>query len=535
MNTVTEKTRRVVIYERVSTYEQMQRGTIQTQEDEVVKRLEREPDIEIVGVYRDEALTGMLALADRPEGARMLRDLEAGLADEVWVFKLDRLGRDGIDPLGVRKKLARLGVQVCSATEAIEDGFSFAILTALAHKEHEVIRERTTAGMNRAARDGRYTGGVVPYGYRVEGEKPNSRLVPSTVMAWQQLTEADIVQRIYHHLAVDGWSCRRIAEELNAMGVPTAEERAGLGRRKKRTQGFWRAGRIRNMVVNSVYRGQLLYGRRVDKSQYPGQAREVIEAKIEPLVSEDVWHAAQETLARNRICAKNSVYRYLLRSKIVCGTCGLSFVGTRAHGSDVWYRCNGYLIERGPIEGRCISKAIKGDHIEPLVWADIEAWLRDPGPIVEKLRAEANADPATALLDAERITLEAALSEQALERDRVRHAFRKGRYSPQEFDEVMDEIDETTKGLETRLAGLQPVSELENEAVSEDVLERIGDNLDQGLSAEERQEVVRLLVRRITVYTEILPSGKKKSRAVVEYRFPQPDSDVVSTPNGRGS
>jgi site-specific DNA recombinase len=529
------KTRRVAIYERVSTFEQRDRGSIKTQADEVVSRLEREPGVQVVNSYEDDGLTGMLPLADRPAGARLLRDLDAGLADEVWVYKLDRLGRDGIDPLGVRKRLARIGVKVCSATEAIEDGFTFAILTALANKEHEVIRERTTAGMNRAAREGRYTGGVVPYGYRVEGEKPRSYLVPSTVVAWQTLTESDVMARIYHHLAVDGWSCRRIADELNALGVPTAEQRPGLGRRGKRTQGLWRAGRIRNMVVNPVYRGELLYGRRADINNYPNRTREVIVASVPPLVPEETWYAAQETLSRNRICAKNSNYRYLLRSKIVCGTCGLSFVGTRAHGTDVWYRCNGYLVERGPVDGRCTSKAVKGDIIEPVIWADIEAWLRDPGPILEKLRAEANTDPATALLDAERITLEAALKEQTLEQDRVRHAFRKGRYSPEEFDQVMDEVDAATKGLQTRLAALQPPSELQDDLGSRDMLQTIRENLDSGLSDEDRQEIIRLLVRRITVYTEVLESGNKSARAVVEYRLPEPDSDVVSTPNGKDS
>ena len=39
---------------------------------------------------------------------------------------------------------------------------------------------------------------------------------------------------------------------------------------------------------------------------------------------------------------------------------------------------------------------------------------------------------------------------------------------------------------------------------------------------EQRREVTRLLVRRITIHTEFLDEGrrKKKARAVVEYRFP---------------
>jgi hypothetical protein len=42
-----------------------------------------------------------------------------------------------------------------------------------------LIRERSVAGTNRRAGTGEWLGGVVPYGYRKEGEKGNRRLVIS--------------------------------------------------------------------------------------------------------------------------------------------------------------------------------------------------------------------------------------------------------------------------------------------------------------------------------------------------------------------
>ena len=159
---------------------------------------------------------------------------------------------------------------------------------------------------------------------------------------WAGLSAADVVRRIYDHLAVDGWSCVRIATEFNSLGVPTSYRRDGRGVRGKRTQGLWRSGRIRNLVVNPVYRGVLQYGRRSSRPN----GREVISAHVSPLVSEDVWDAAIATLKRNRALPRNSCHSYLLRSLIRCAVCGLSFCGTWTRGPR--YRCNGSMAHRGP-------------------------------------------------------------------------------------------------------------------------------------------------------------------------------------------
>ena len=148
------------------------------------------------------------------------------------------------------------------------------------------------------------------------------RLVPDDSPMWAGLSAADVVRRIYNHLAVDGWSCKRIADEFNSLGIPTAYRRAGRGVRGKRTRETWHSGHVRNLVRNTVYKGELQYGRRSAKPN----GREVISARVAPLVSEDVWDAAIATLKRNRIIPNNSRHTYLLRSVIRCAVCGLSLL-----------------------------------------------------------------------------------------------------------------------------------------------------------------------------------------------------------------
>ena len=124
-------------------------------------------------------------------------------------------------------------------------------------------------------------------GYKVVGKKQTARLEICEEPIWGTLTEADVVRRIYNHLSVDGWTCVKISKEFNNLGIPTDylldnREVEIKGQRKEHTQGVWRPGHIRNMVVNPIYKGVRLFGRRTTK--FGG--REVISATVPAIVSE---------------------------------------------------------------------------------------------------------------------------------------------------------------------------------------------------------------------------------------------------------
>ena len=356
---------RIATYARVSSDEQRDRHTVLNQRTALDRRLASEPGLHVFKHYEDDGVSGTVPLEDRPGGGALVRDARARRFSQVWVVRADRLGRDAFELLRIWRTCEALGVALRATDENIDDPFSFDIHAVIAANERRKFLERSAEGMNRAASEGRYTGGIVPLGYSVSGDRGSRRLVPDDSPMWAGLSAADIVRRIYDHLAVDGWSCVRIATEFNSLGVPTSYRRDGRGLRGKRTQGLWRSGRIRNLVVNPVYRGVLQYGRRSSRPN----GREVISASVPPLVSDDVWDAAIATLKRNRVIPKNSRHSYLLRSLIRCAVCGLSFCGTWFRGSR--YRCNGAMAERGPLPGKCIGASIKGEPLENTVWSDV--------------------------------------------------------------------------------------------------------------------------------------------------------------------
>jgi site-specific DNA recombinase len=254
----------------------------------------------------------------------------------------------------------------------------------------------------------------------------------------------------------------------------------------------------------------------------------VISAPIEALVSPALWHAAQETLTANRSIAKNTRRRYLLRGVIHCGIDGLSYCGTQGRGEVGWYRCTGQMVERGPLPGRCWGQSIRTDAIEPLIWADIERWLRNPGEVLADLDARAERDGQGAIAVAESITLGRALDALEGQRRQALALNIRGRLGDVELDVELDRIAAEKVELDRRVAALGPPEAADLPEAAIDLLAEVRARLDAGLTDEQRQEIVRLLVR-MTVHTETaVEGGRKTARATVEYRFPA----VVETRTG---
>jgi len=510
--TVATGVRRVATYERVSSEDQRERETIKTQTDTLDRRLALEPGVEIIKRFADDGISGTKPLADRPGGQALLAAAEAGLFDELWLYALDRLGRNLADMAAMGRRLEGLNVSVVTLREGRLTPFMFDLFSMLAQNEHRVFHQRTADGINRAAREARYTGGVIALGYRVEGVKGSGRPVPDESPMWADLTAADVIRRIYTWIAVDGWSCRGVATELNALGVPTACAREGTGVRVRTTQSIWRAGLVRNMVTNSIYKGQLSYGRRTKKRD-----REIIVGSIEGLVSPALWDEAQATLARNRRCAKNTHRAYLLKGAMTCGICGLRYVGSWS--KDIgWYRCGGQLVERGPLVGRCPGTAVRTDAIEPEVWADIEAWLRNPGDLLDELGGRAEREAEGAIAEAQSITLVRALKSLDEQQARAISMVVKGIVPESTLQPEIDRIAAERTAIQARVAALQaPAADVVPQEVH-DLLAEVRARLDPGLTDEQRQEILRLLVG-VVIHTEVA-DGKKSAKAVVTYRLP---------------
>ncbi|MCW5982726.1 MAG: recombinase family protein [Bryobacteraceae bacterium] len=524
----------VAVYLRVSTEEQRERQSIATQR-EFGGRYTELHGIAVYRVYADDGVSGTVPLDRRPEGSQILRDAKLGKFDQLLVYKLDRLGRDTRLILNGVAELEKYGVRVRSMTEEFDTGTAtgrlmLTMLSGFASHEREVIRERSLAGTDRVAEAGVWLGGIVPFGYRKAGDKGSAKLVVSEEpIPGMDMSEADVIRLIYQMAAVEKKSCRAISDHLNRLGVPCAYTRDGRavlrGKRKQRTSGVWRPGRVRNLVISKTYMGRHEYGKRS-----PSKNRKLIVRAVSAIVDEGTWKKAQQTLRGNILFSRRSAKKqYLLRGLIKCGMCGLTYIGTASSKSEYYYRCNGAHSPQiyGP-RGRCQSKAVRGDHLEEQVWSDVETFLRNPQPVLEQLHARLEADAQGSSQTKKQVArLEGLLAQKETERSRVVGLYRRGRLTDAELDAQMDEIGKEEAALEAqiaelrgKIAGADSIGATISSAQA--LLEKLRKRLDEPVSWELKRRLIEVLVAGVHVDT-VEECGVKQTRTTVTYRFSEPD------------
>ncbi|MDA1229010.1 MAG: recombinase family protein [Chloroflexi bacterium] len=532
----------VAIYCRVSSEEQRDNQTIETQVNYAKKWIELQElsrkHYLVYDFYKDDGVSGTIALAKRPEGKRLLADAEAGRFSIVLAYKIDRMGRDPRDILNSAHRLDQLSVGLKSLTEDFDltspsGRFMFNIFAASAGFARDTQVERSVEGTNYWAKEGVWLGGIVPYGYVVEGRKKQARIaVNDSSLRDMDLSEADVVRLMYRLLTQDGWSCVKIAEHLNALGIPTAytrDERAVKrttpeGKRKTNTAGVWRPSRVRNLLVNSVYKGEHVYGKRSKKQ------RSTISREVPHIVTSDTWDAAQKTLRNNQIMSsKNAKRQYLLRGAVRCGICGLNYSGSqvkRAKGNiHIYYKCNGKQPFRGRLEGKCPSAYVEAERLESEIWKDIEGFIRNPGEVIETLAYRLkDHEQVTENAAVDRDVINAALNRKQSEKDIVIDLYRRDRITLPDLERQLEKISAEERELNERIVELDSQAGIQEDyssrlSQSRELLSELGSRLDEGVSWDVKRQLVETLVLSVNVET-VLEGQSRKPNVTVTYAFP---------------
>jgi DNA invertase Pin-like site-specific DNA recombinase len=170
-------------------------------------------DIELVRVVVESGSGKSLAREGLEDA---LKGLEAGEGDALVVTKLDRLTRSVAD-LGrlvedTFQKFALLSVGEQIDTRSAAGRLVLNVLASVSQWEREVISERTSNTMQHMKSEGKYTGGIPPYGFDlVDGD-----LVPNE-------GEQEVLEVVSKYRK-RGYTLKSIAEELAKAGI---KSRAG--------------------------------------------------------------------------------------------------------------------------------------------------------------------------------------------------------------------------------------------------------------------------------------------------------------------
>lgn len=199
-------------YVRVSTYEQAVGGiSLETQMDNIRTYCTLR-GLNLIEIISDPGTSAGIQLSERNGGRELLSTLISRKASSLVVVKLDRLFRDTIDCLMTIESwdkkdtslhIIDFGGQTINTKESVGK-FLITVLAGVAELEKNRIRERTSEAMQYMKREGKYTGGKVPYGFRVN---KNKELEPY----WE---EQVIIEKIIsaHNI---GTSVSQIIKELN--------------------------------------------------------------------------------------------------------------------------------------------------------------------------------------------------------------------------------------------------------------------------------------------------------------------------------
>jgi site-specific DNA recombinase len=264
---------------------------------------------------------------------------------------------------GVELWVPEIGGHVDPGSEAHD--LLMTLFGGMSKGERARVRTRVRAAMAaQAATEGRFLGGRPPYGYRLADAGPH----PTPAKAAQGIRlhalepdplTAPVVVRIFEE-NVSGRGLYAIAEGLTRDEIPSP---AAYDRRRNphRSGEAWSKSAVRAILLNARYTGISVWGRQrreevlLDvedvaaghrtKMMWNAQDAWIrsVDPTHEPLISRDLFEAAQERLVANRGVLAHRKPRaarrpYLLRRLIQCGLCQRRMQGNWNNGQP-YYRC----------------------------------------------------------------------------------------------------------------------------------------------------------------------------------------------------
>ena len=351
--------KRAAVYTRVSSEDQAQDGTSLGTQRERCEAHVTAQGWTLAGLYEDAGVSG--AKTSRPALDRMLADVEAGLVDVVVVLKSDRFSRNRSHLLATVDALRSKRVGFVAVTEpfdttTIAGDLAFGMMAVIAHGERATIRERTTLGRVARLREGGWSGGQPPLGFRVSGQGKGARLVLDD-------HEAAMVRRGVSLLLDHGMTTGAAAAALNAEGY--------LPRKAPR----WDAALLRNHLVKGPWGGVWTYAKPAARRAGKDLVPEPVEVPVPALLDADRHAALLAYLRQTTSLREHSTVHPL--SGLLVGPCGHSFHGiARADRGRRRYRCS--QSKDGTRFDRCTGPTLLAQGLDDLVWSKVVERLADP-------------------------------------------------------------------------------------------------------------------------------------------------------------
>jgi site-specific DNA recombinase len=513
----------IAVYARVSSEQQTEAGTIESQLAALREKIRQEGQVLLTELtFIDDGYSGANLI--RP-GLEQLRDVVAmhGI-DRLYVHSPDRLARKYAYQVLLMDEFQRAGVEVIFLNRSIgqspEDDLLLQVQGMIAEYERSKILERSRRGKRHAAMIGQVS--VLcgaPYGYRYikkhegAGGQALYTIIPS---------EAKVVRQIFQWVGRERVSIGEVCRRLQKAGEPT--------RTGKTT---WDRTTVWGILKNPAYKGKAAFGKtqtiprrpklrlqRGDSAQ-PRRAVSVQDVSAEKwilievpaLVREELFEAVQTQLEENRRHARQRRRgaRYLLQGLIVCAKCRYAYYGkpvsnksAKGHRRNyAYYRCIGTDAYRFGGERICDNLQVRTDLVDECVWQEVRTLLSEPRRIAKEYQRRLTCP------DKEGENLVATQGQLARIRQgigRLIDSYSESIITKAEFEPRIDRLRQRQKSLEQKIRQLQSeISQQQELRLIITCLEEFAGKVQKSLADADwlsRRELIRMLVKRVEIDKE---------------------------------
>lgn len=374
------------LYERLSNEKQI-RGdlnSIDAQDARCRQRAEAE-GFNCHTVYVDRGWSGRKS--KRPEWQRMHEDIESGRIKAVIAYKLERCARDTAEGIRFIDLCIEHNCLLISVSENIDIysplGRKNAIdLLSCAEYESRNTGAKVSFNREHYAQQGYKNGGKNPPGFR----KSSTPRIPEHDPA-----NAKWMIEVFEKAAAN-ISLLEIEKELAERKIKTPEYEVTKRGGEKEIRGGRpvRTDQLRKWIRNPMYKGYVQ-----EKHHKPGQedTHTYVKGLFEPLVSEELWAAANKALDEAEKIESPRVQQrdqwfHSLKGLMKCGACG-SMMTPRCSGKKDpsgkpyrFYRCNGSPKNRKACEAPV--KELPAGLVEDLIY-DYLGKMADHPDVIDAL------------------------------------------------------------------------------------------------------------------------------------------------------
>ena len=380
-----DQSKLVAIYGRVSTSNQENEGTIETQLS-AVRDFAAKNGYTIIQEYLDEGWSGDSIV--RPALDQLRVDAQKKTWSAVLMYDPDRLARRYSYQELVMDELKEADIEMLfvtiSAPKNPEDKILHGVRGLFAEYERAKISERFRLGKLRKVREGHILTTEAPYGYTyIRNNKETKQHGYYEI----NLEEARVVKMIFSWIADDCMNIRQVVLELQRLKI--------LPRKSKR--GVWNTSTLTHILHNTTYYGDGRWGtsysvvpikplkvqkyrkmKKTSKRMKPKEEWIAAKIPVPAIIDVDLFNRAQEQLKMNAyINPRNRKHQYLLSTKIQC-ICGKTRVGEAAQaGKHLYYRCSDRIYSF-PLPHTCFERGINARIADKLVWDKVAELMSSP-------------------------------------------------------------------------------------------------------------------------------------------------------------